>query len=160
MRVTLSTTPAHLFSLSLSLTCYLSPSLSPSIVPTHTPYLCLTSRFCPTSGPSLQDLVNSDQGHTVISMLLDINGFWQYDNRYSTVQYNHLFFSSSFKLTKTFTHTNTHTHWLHFTITFHTHTYLSSRILIYVIAERAWCNRTVQEERRRMTMETVIQEHC
>ena len=27
------------------------------------------------------DLVNSDQGHTVISMLLDVNGFWQYDNR-------------------------------------------------------------------------------
>jgi hypothetical protein len=32
-------------------------------------------------GPSFQDLVNSDQGHTVISMLLDVNGFWQYDNR-------------------------------------------------------------------------------
>ena len=27
------------------------------------------------------DLVNSDQGHTVISMLLDVTGFWQYDNR-------------------------------------------------------------------------------
>ena len=32
-------------------------------------------------GPSFMDLVNSDQGHTVISMLLDVNGFWQYDNR-------------------------------------------------------------------------------
>jgi hypothetical protein len=32
-------------------------------------------------GPTFQDLVNSDQGHTVISMLLDVNGFWQYDNR-------------------------------------------------------------------------------
>ena len=31
-------------------------------------------------GPSFQDLVDSDQGHTVISMLLDVNGFWQYDN--------------------------------------------------------------------------------
>jgi serine/threonine-protein phosphatase 2A regulatory subunit B'' len=32
-------------------------------------------------GPTFQDLVSSDQGHTVISMLLDVNGFWHYDNR-------------------------------------------------------------------------------
>lgn len=27
--------------------------------------------------------VNSKQGHTVITMLLDVNGFWRYDNRES-----------------------------------------------------------------------------
>lgn len=45
--------------------------ISPSLKHTH-----------PHRGPSFQDLVNSDQGHTVISMLLDVNGFWQYDNRW------------------------------------------------------------------------------
>eukprot|EP00596_Hydrurales_sp_CCMP1899_P007168 CAMPEP_0119047896 /NCGR_PEP_ID=MMETSP1177-20130426/55670_1 /TAXON_ID=2985 /ORGANISM="Ochromonas sp, Strain CCMP1899" /LENGTH=396 /DNA_ID=CAMNT_0007023055 /DNA_START=233 /DNA_END=1423 /DNA_ORIENTATION=+ len=39
-------------------------------------------------GPSFQDLINSDQGHTVISMLLDVTGFWQYDNRESLMQQN------------------------------------------------------------------------
>lgn len=34
-------------------------------------------------GPTFKDLVDSKQGHTVISMLLDINGFWRYDNRES-----------------------------------------------------------------------------
>ncbi|CAM9775186.1 unnamed protein product, partial [Phaeothamnion confervicola] len=29
------------------------------------------------------DLVRSGVGHTVVSMLIDINGFWAYDNRES-----------------------------------------------------------------------------
>jgi serine/threonine-protein phosphatase 2A regulatory subunit B'' len=34
-------------------------------------------------GPSLSDLITSKQGHTVLTMLLDVNGFWKYDNRES-----------------------------------------------------------------------------
>ena len=30
---------------------------------------------------TLQDLVNSGQGDTVISILIDLNGFWTYENR-------------------------------------------------------------------------------
>lgn len=30
---------------------------------------------------SLQDLVNSCQGDTVVSILIDLNGFWTYENR-------------------------------------------------------------------------------
>jgi hypothetical protein len=39
-------------------------------------------------GPTFQELVSSGQGHTVISMLLDVNGFWVYDNRESLMQQN------------------------------------------------------------------------
>eukprot|EP01036_Dinobryon_divergens_P031956 gene31956-41453_t len=34
-------------------------------------------------GATFADMVNSKQGHTVITMLLDVNGFWRYDNRES-----------------------------------------------------------------------------
>lgn len=30
---------------------------------------------------TLQDLVNSCQGDTVVSILIDLNGFWAYENR-------------------------------------------------------------------------------
>ena len=30
---------------------------------------------------TLQDLINSGQGDTVISILIDLNGFWTYENR-------------------------------------------------------------------------------
>lgn len=30
---------------------------------------------------TLQDLVNSGQGDTVPSILIDLNGFWSYENR-------------------------------------------------------------------------------
>ena len=30
---------------------------------------------------TLQDLISSRCGHTVISILIDVNGFWKYDNR-------------------------------------------------------------------------------
>lgn len=30
---------------------------------------------------TLQDLVNSCQGDTVVSILIDLNGFWTYENR-------------------------------------------------------------------------------
>jgi len=32
-------------------------------------------------GPTLKELIKSGQGHVVLSMLLDVTGFWQYDNR-------------------------------------------------------------------------------
>ena len=32
-------------------------------------------------GPTYQEFVDSGQGHTVITMLLDVHGFWSYDNR-------------------------------------------------------------------------------
>ena len=38
-----------------------------------------------TEGATLNDMLTSQQGHTVISMLLDVNGFWRYDNRESLV---------------------------------------------------------------------------
>lgn len=34
-------------------------------------------------GPTLADLLASKQGHIVMTMLLDVNGFWRYDNRES-----------------------------------------------------------------------------
>mmetsp|Transcript_29732 Transcript_29732/g.40850 ORF Transcript_29732/g.40850 Transcript_29732/m.40850 type:complete len:283 (+) Transcript_29732:16-864(+) len=34
-------------------------------------------------GATYQDLVDSKQGHTVVTMLLDVHGFWRYDNRES-----------------------------------------------------------------------------
>lgn len=37
-------------------------------------------------GPTFEEFVKSGQGHTVISMLLDITGFWHYDNRESLKQ--------------------------------------------------------------------------
>ena len=40
--------------------------------------------------PTFQRFVQSDQGHTVVSMLLDVNGFWQYDNRESLMQQQNL----------------------------------------------------------------------
>lgn len=30
---------------------------------------------------TLADLISSRCGHTVISILIDVNGFWKYDNR-------------------------------------------------------------------------------
>lgn len=30
---------------------------------------------------TLQDLINCGQGDTVISILIDLNGFWTYENR-------------------------------------------------------------------------------
>lgn len=33
------------------------------------------------AGASFEDFVKSKQGHVVISLLLDVNGFWRYDNR-------------------------------------------------------------------------------
>ena len=38
---------------------------------------------CSSGAPTFQDLVASGQGHVVVSMLLDSNGFWAYDNRES-----------------------------------------------------------------------------
>lgn len=35
---------------------------------------------------SLQDLINSGQGETVTSILIDLNGFWTYENRELLVQ--------------------------------------------------------------------------
>ena len=32
-------------------------------------------------GPTLKDVIKSGQGHVVMSMLIDVTGFWQYDNR-------------------------------------------------------------------------------
>lgn len=32
-------------------------------------------------GPTFKEFVDSGQGHTVITMLLDVHGFWSYDNR-------------------------------------------------------------------------------
>ena len=37
-------------------------------------------------GPCFEDLVRSNQGHTVITMLLDVHGFWAYDNRETLIQ--------------------------------------------------------------------------
>ena len=37
-------------------------------------------------GPTLSDLISSKQGHIITSMLLDVTGFWQYDNRESLQQ--------------------------------------------------------------------------
>jgi serine/threonine-protein phosphatase 2A regulatory subunit B'' len=37
-------------------------------------------------GPTFDELVKSGQGSTVIAMLTDVNGFWQYDNRESLKQ--------------------------------------------------------------------------
>jgi serine/threonine-protein phosphatase 2A regulatory subunit B'' len=34
---------------------------------------------------TLQDLIRSEVGHTVVSILTDVNGFWQYDNRESLI---------------------------------------------------------------------------
>jgi serine/threonine-protein phosphatase 2A regulatory subunit B'' len=36
-------------------------------------------------GPTLKDVIKSGQGHVVMSMLLDVTGFWQYDNRESLI---------------------------------------------------------------------------
>jgi hypothetical protein len=36
-----------------------------------------------SEGATFQDLLASKQGHIVASMLLDVNGFWRYDNRES-----------------------------------------------------------------------------
>ena len=36
-------------------------------------------------GASLSDMLGSKQGHVVVTMLLDVNGFWRYDNRESLV---------------------------------------------------------------------------
>ena len=30
---------------------------------------------------TLQDLINCGQGDTVVSILIDLNGFWTYENR-------------------------------------------------------------------------------
>jgi len=37
-------------------------------------------------GPTFADLVKSGQGHVVVSMLIDVTGFWTYDNRESLMQ--------------------------------------------------------------------------
>ena len=36
-------------------------------------------------GATLDDMLTSKQGHVVVTMLLDVNGFWRYDNRESLV---------------------------------------------------------------------------
>jgi serine/threonine-protein phosphatase 2A regulatory subunit B'' len=36
---------------------------------------------------TLADLISSRCGHTVISILIDVNGFWKYDNR-ETLMHN------------------------------------------------------------------------
>jgi hypothetical protein len=38
-----------------------------------------------SDGATLNDFLTSKQGHVVVSMLLDVNGFWRYDNRESLV---------------------------------------------------------------------------
>jgi hypothetical protein len=38
-----------------------------------------------SEGATLNDFLTSKQGHVVVSMLLDVNGFWRYDNRESLV---------------------------------------------------------------------------
>ena len=43
------------------------------------------------------DLVNSDQGHTVISMLLDVTGFWQYDNRSGQILVKQILYNYSYQ---------------------------------------------------------------
>ena len=37
-------------------------------------------------GITLDDLQNCRQGHIVVSLLLDVAGFWRYDNRESLLQ--------------------------------------------------------------------------
>ena len=37
-------------------------------------------------GITFKDLLNSGQGRTICTMLLDVTGFWQYDNRESLLQ--------------------------------------------------------------------------
>lgn len=60
---------------------YEAPSLTNVIVEINDILACNDPR-----GPCLNDLIQSGQGTTVISMLLDVNGFWQYDNRESLMQ--------------------------------------------------------------------------
>jgi serine/threonine-protein phosphatase 2A regulatory subunit B'' len=68
---------------SLKSTGYEAPAVDNIVMEIYDILACNDPR-----GPSFQDLINSDQGHTVISMLLDITGFWQYDNRESLMQQN------------------------------------------------------------------------
>jgi hypothetical protein len=37
-------------------------------------------------GPTFQEFINSGQAHTVITMLIDVHGFWAYDNRENLLQ--------------------------------------------------------------------------
>ena len=60
---------------------YDAPAVSNVIVEVFDILACNDHR-----GPTFQDLVKSGQGHTVISMLLDVNGFWSYDNRENLIQ--------------------------------------------------------------------------
>ncbi len=39
-------------------------------------------------GPSLAELTACKQGHTALTMLLDVNGFWKYDNRETLMAQN------------------------------------------------------------------------
>lgn len=65
----------------LRLNKYEAPSISNVIVEIFDIVGCNDSR-----GPTFEDLVKSGNGHIVAFMLLDVNGFWQYDNRESLLQ--------------------------------------------------------------------------
>jgi hypothetical protein len=67
----------------LKKTNYEAPTPANMVVEVFDILACNDSR-----GPTFQELANSGQGHTVISMLLDVNGFWMYDNRESLMQQN------------------------------------------------------------------------
>ena len=60
---------------------YDAPAVNNVIVEVFDILACNDSR-----GPTFQDMVKSAQGHTVVSMLLDVNGFWSYDNRENLIQ--------------------------------------------------------------------------
>ena len=60
---------------------YDAPSVNNVIVEVFDILACNDSR-----GPTFQDMIKSGQGHTVVSMLLDVNGFWSYDNRENLIQ--------------------------------------------------------------------------
>ena len=66
---------------SLRATGYEAPAVDNVIVEVYDILGC-------NSDPTFEEFISSDQGHVVISMLLDVNGFWQYDNRESLMHQN------------------------------------------------------------------------
>jgi hypothetical protein len=64
-------------------------SLSPTYdcpTPDHVVIEVLDLLACNSpQGATLSQLIDSKQGHIVVSLLLDVNGFWRYDNRESLV---------------------------------------------------------------------------
>lgn len=60
---------------------YDAPPVEPVILEIFDILKCNSSQ-----GPTFSDFKSSGQGGTVASMLLDVNGFWQYDNRENLMQ--------------------------------------------------------------------------